>query len=772
MKHLMSRLMSVVAAAVLMLTAAGAAQARQSVGLVLSGGGAKGIAHIGVIKALEENDIPIDFVAGTSMGAIVGSLYAMGYTTDEMMELITSRAFSYWSTGTVDPKLSFYFSSAAPSPAMFNFSIGRNDSTSAVPASLISPLPMNFEFMSLFAPYTAACGGDFDRLMVPFRCVASNPAEKRKEVLRGGELGSAVRASMSFPGVFQPTEIDGRLLYDGGLYDNFPLDVMRDDFAPDIMIGVDVSSSDDGPSTSILAQLENLICAPDPADIPDDELVRLRLHLDRFGLLDFPKAREIYGIGYDFATQRMDSIRARIAARTPRNARDMRREQFRARVPYLRFDSVHVEGGTQQQNRYMAHLFAQDASAHGTDTFGVDKAREAYYRAISTGRVRDMRLSAVRPDSARYFRLNARAWLRNDLQAGVGGYITSATNSYLFLSARLSSLSFHSIGAGLRAWVGQSYMAAALDGRIYTPTRLPMAISAEAVASRRKYYGADAAFFDNRQPVHVIGKEYFGRIILSMAAGRHGAIDAFGGVGNLLDYFYRDNSAVNYAFGRDRASYVLWQAGAGYNRSTTDSENYPTEGSAVRLRAMAVGGTYTLRSATTGLRADRSSPVWVQAEARTRHYFAPSRHFSLGLESHVMLSTRPLADSYNASVAAAPSFEPTPAAANAFRVSFRANSFVAAGIVPVYRYSDALSARIGVYGFLPLRKICENTDNAGAYYGRWLRDPELFSEAAVVYKFPFASITGWCGYATGRPSGWNAGLSFGIYITALRFLQL
>lgn len=746
--------------------------ARQSVGLVLSGGGAKGIAHIGVIRALEENDIPVDFVAGTSMGAIVGSLYAMGHTPDEMMSLVTSRDFGYWSTGTIDPALSYYFSAPQPSPAMFSFNIGRRDTTDAVPASLISPLPMNFEFMRLFAPYTAACGADFDRLMVPFRCVASDPAVKSKVVLGHGDLGTSVRASMSFTGVFQPTEVDGRLLYDGGLYDNFPLDVMRTDFAPDIMIGVDVSSSESGPQTSIMAQLENLICAPEPSGVPEEEIVRLRLHLDRFGLLDFPKAEEIARIGYDYAMQHMDSIRARITARTPACARDMRREQFRARVPYLRFDSVGVEGGTPQQNRYMAHLFGQGQGAREADTFGVEKAREAYYRAISTGRIRDMRLSATRPDSARFFRLGARAWLRNDMQASVGGHLTSSTNSYLYLSGHISSLSFHSMEAGAQAWVGQSYMAAAFDGRIYTPTRLPMAIGVEGVASRRKYYESAAAFFDNRLPVYVIEKEYFGRLKLSMAAGRSGAVGFFGGVANLIDYFYRDNSIGNYAFGRDRASYVLWQAGAGYSRSTLNTPNYPTEGTSVCAQVMAAGGSMAHRSAITGNSAEKSSPLWLQAEAKVRSYLAPSRHFSLGLEGHAMLSTRSLAANYNAAITAAPVYEPTPSAANAFRASFRANSFVGAGIVPVYRYSDALSARVGLYGFLPLRKICERPDSYEAYYGRWLRDPEFFGEAAIVYKLPFAAITGWCNYSTGYTAGWNVGLSFGIYLTAPRFLQL
>lgn len=446
----------------------------------------------------------------------------------------------------------------------------------------------------------------------------------------------------------------------------------------------------------------------------------------------------------------------------------MRREQFRARVPYLRFDSIDVSGGTPQQNRYMAHFFSRNSS----DTFGITKAREAYYRAISTGRISDMSLTAVRPDSSRLFRLGARAWLRNDMQAGVGGYLTSSTNSYLFLSGRISTLSFNSMDASLRAWVGQSYMGAHADARLFMPSRMPMSVGVEGVVARRKFYESQAAFFDNRLPVYVIRKEYFGRLKLSIAAGRSGAADLFCGIGNLLDYFYRDNSIDNFAYGRDRASYVLWQAGAAYSRSTLDAENYPLEGGSVRARAMAVGGDYNHRSALTGLSADKRTPLWAQAELVTRHYLPASRHFTLGLESRAIVSTRKLTSNYNAAITGAPCFEPTPSSADAFRASFRANSFVAGGVVPVYRYNESLSARLGLYGFLPLRKICERQDSFEAYYGRWLSDPEFFGEAAVVYKLPFASIAGWCNYSTGYTSGWNVGISFGVYLTAPKFLQL
>ncbi len=163
------------------------AQAHQSVGLVLSGGGAKGIAHIGLIQALEDNDIPIDYITGTSMGAIVGGLYACGYTPAEMMELINSDYFGYLSSGKADPAFTYYFSKGSPSPQMFAMSVGGRDSTARSkifnPQSLISPMPMSFGFMQIFSAYGAQCDGNFDRLFVPFRCVASDVAQKRKKVM-------------------------------------------------------------------------------------------------------------------------------------------------------------------------------------------------------------------------------------------------------------------------------------------------------------------------------------------------------------------------------------------------------------------------------------------------------------------------------------------------------------------------------------------------------------------------------------------------------------
>ena len=153
----------------------------QKVGLVMSGGGARGLAHIGVIKALEENEIPIDYVTGTSMGAIVAALYAMGYTPDEMIAEMTSEDFRRWYTGTMDKNYMFYFKRNAEVPELLNLHIDIKDTIRLVkpPLQLVNPAPMNMGFLQIFSTSTAACRGNFDNLMVPFRCVASDVYNKK-----------------------------------------------------------------------------------------------------------------------------------------------------------------------------------------------------------------------------------------------------------------------------------------------------------------------------------------------------------------------------------------------------------------------------------------------------------------------------------------------------------------------------------------------------------------------------------------------------------------
>lgn len=770
MKRLL--LLYIVAVAVCMSSAMAGVpgEPRQSVGLVLSGGGAKGIAHIGVIQALEENDIPIDYIAGTSMGNIIGALYAMGYTPAEMLDLIESRDFSYWSTGKTNPVYSFYFAKPGQSPSLFTLSLGgKTDSPAdSVPASLISPIPMSYAFMELFSPYTAQCGGDFDRLFVPFRCVASNVTQKRKHVFRSGSLGDAVRASMSFPIVFQPITIDGDLYYDGGIYDNFPVDVMREDFAPSIMIGVDVSTEAIGPQTTLMDQIEDLVIQGGSYELPAEEGIKLRLDLNRFGLLDFQAAPAIYKVGYDYAMTMMDSIKSRVHSRTPARSRQLRREVFQSATPGLAFGDVSVYGSSPTQNDYLKYMFEGNHHEPG-DTITAAVARSAFYRAVSSGTLKDFYPQAVWNDTTGLFDLNLKASLKGRLSASGGGYLSSSTSSFIYLAGDYSTLSFKRVNARLAAWIGQSEMAGVLTARTFLRTRVPSAIAVQAVASRERYSDRDRMFYDFNNPTFIIGHQYFGRAMWSIAAGRTGKVDIGAGYGTMRSSFYRDNHLEAYEGGRLYSRFTGAEVFGRYVASTLDYPDYPTMGFSYDVAAMGLFMANRTRLMDGTVAA--TSPKWAQLEIRTRHYPQLSSKFSLGLETDIMLSTRKLLPSYSASVSMAPGFEPTPSSCNAFHPNFHANSFVGLGVVPVYKITSSIVGRLAGYGFSAVRPI-EHAGGDVARYGKAFSKVEWLAEASVHYNLPFgANITAYVNYTSQPGDKWNVGLSFGVFMLPPRFLR-
>ncbi len=212
---------------------------RPRIGLVLSGGGARGAAHIGILKVLEELHVPVDAIAGTSMGAVVGALYATGLSAADVERLISSVDWQdAFRDGPPRATLNFHrkqddreFLVRAP--------IGLRGGSLRFPRGLIQGQKLNE--MLRAATLTVAETDDFDRLPIRFRALATDLSTGAAVVFSRGSLATAVRASMAAPGVFAPVEVDGRLLVDGGLVENLPVDLARD-MGVDVIIAVDLSS--------------------------------------------------------------------------------------------------------------------------------------------------------------------------------------------------------------------------------------------------------------------------------------------------------------------------------------------------------------------------------------------------------------------------------------------------------------------------------------------------------------------------------------------------
>lgn len=267
---------------------------RPKVGVVLSGGGAKGFAHIGALKVLEEVGIPVDYIAGTSMGSIVGALYAIGYdahTIDSLVRiqdwphLLSDDTYrEYLPTSLRESQQGFILS------LPYEIEIKERKGQVKLPPGVIRGQNLYNLFLNLTIGYQSPM--DFDQLPIPFACVAADSRTGKEVVFREGILPEAIRASMAIPGMFAPVEKDSLLLIDGGLINNFPVDVIRE-MGADIVIGVkmprDVNDDEKGRGSisEVIGQLWNFIGQEKLTKNLVDTDILIEPYLHPFGMLAF-----------------------------------------------------------------------------------------------------------------------------------------------------------------------------------------------------------------------------------------------------------------------------------------------------------------------------------------------------------------------------------------------------------------------------------------------------------------------------------------------------
>lgn len=210
---------------------------RKKVGLVLSGVGARGVAHVGVIKVLEEAGIPIDYIAGTSMGSLVGALYAIGYTPEQMSHILTSQNWMELLIGTV-PRNELLFVEKENKDKTI-VSLPYDGKNIKIATGFLNGNSVQNLFSILTTGYHNMTS--FDDLPIPYACIAYDITTGDEVVFRGGNLAVAMRSSMSIPGAFDAVNYDNKILIDGGVINNFPVDVIKK-MGADIVIGVDVST--------------------------------------------------------------------------------------------------------------------------------------------------------------------------------------------------------------------------------------------------------------------------------------------------------------------------------------------------------------------------------------------------------------------------------------------------------------------------------------------------------------------------------------------------
>ena len=745
----------------------------QKVGLVLSGGGAKGMTHIGIIRALEENNIPIDYITGTSMGAIIGSLYAMGYSPDDMEALLRSEDFKRWYSGQVEPEYGYYFKQNRPTPEFFNIRFSFKDSLhikpQILPTSMVNPIQMNLVFVELFARATAACSGDFNRLFVPFRCIASDVYNKKPLIMRRGDLGDAVRASMSFPFVFKPIEIDSVLAYDGGIYNNFPTDIMREDFKPEVIIGSVVAANPGKPKENdLMSQLENMIMQKTDYTLPDSLGIIMTFKYDDVSLLDFDRLQELHDIGYNRTISLMDSIKGRIHRRVSAENVRLRRLVYRSNLPQFRFRDIYIEGANPQQQAYIKKEFHDEDH----EVFTYEDLKRGYFRLLSDNMISEIIPHAVYDSENDLYSLHLKVKMEDNFSVRMGGSVSTTSSNQIYLGLGYQDLNYYSKEITLDGQIGKVYNNAQLMAKIDLPTRIPTSYRLIASLSTFDYYKKDKLFSKNDKPSFNSKDERFVKLMVALPFLANKRAEISIGYGKLQDNYFQ-SSVINFDKDRsDRSTYNLLGGAIGFYGSTLNARQYATKGYFEKLVAQVfsgkekfIPGNPTETSVTT-----KERQSWLQISYMKYAYHTMSPKFTLGWMAEMLYSSKNFSENYTATMLQAADFSPTPHSKLMYNEAFRANQFLAAGIKPIFVFNNMFQFRSEFYGFVPIFPIKKNALNK-AYYGKAFSRFEYIGEISVICQLPFGAISAYVNHYSTPKKEWNVGLTLGWQLFNYRFIE-
>ncbi len=703
----------------------------QKVGVVLSGGGADGISHIGVLKVLEENNIPIDYITGTSMGALIGALYASGYSPAEMEVLANSDQFKNWAQGEIEEKYMYYFKRKENDASWTSFKFSLDTTlTSSLPTNFINPIPIDFAMMELFASSAAAANYKFDSLFIPFRCVGADITSKSQVIFKEGDLGRSVRASMSYPFYIKPLLIDGKLFFDGGLYNNFPIDVMFNDFKPDIIIGSNVSENIKAPDEdNIIGQIKNMLTNRSTNVKIETRLIVIEPKMVNIGLFEFASASKIINFGYVAATQMIDSIKFEVKSRQSTEALTNKRKQFANTRQPLLFNNIIIEGLKKKQASYVRKLLGYKRNS----TVTVADLKSKYFRLVADDKIKQIYPLAKYSDSTKLYDMYLKIKREKDLFVYVGGNVSSRPINSGYFGLQYNYLGRVAITPSANIYFGKLYGSYQAKLRFDFSSKYPFYVETSVTRSRWDFFKSSTAFFEESKPSFLLQNDFCSDINIALPVKNKGKLILGSTVAQLSDRYYQTKQFL-FADTTDRTNFSMFTPYISYEKNTQNKKQFANSGTYFTFKMRWVNGIETTIPGSTSI--DKTVSItdhqWVQIKMIYDSYYKRKGRLRLGIFAEAVASDQDFFGNYTASVLAAPTFAPIPESKTLFLPKFRAYSFAAFGSKNVISIHKNFDVRLEGYVFQPYQEILAK-QNLSAQFGEPFAKRYFMASAALVF---------------------------------------
>ena len=672
----------------------------QKVGLVLSGGGADALAHIGVIKALEDNKISINYITGTSMGAMIGALYASGIPIRTIEQYFTSTHFLSASNGEIPTRFQYYFPKPTPTPSLISLRLKKSETgySLLLPSKIISSETFDFDAIKYLAEAEKNAHYNFDSLMIPFRCVAADIVTKQLVVFKDGSLTEALRASMSYPFFVRPIKIDNHLMYDGGIYNNFPVDVMCSDFKPDFIIGSNVSKNTPPPSEDdILGQLQHILVKNTNYDIYCTESELIEPHVD-FGTFSFENAQQAVDSGYYEALKHINHIKHHLKAKSIYTAIQ---NKYNESDSSIIIGQITFKGLNTKQAKYAGSVLNRKRKKASNLSFQTFERN--YYRLFQESYIEDIRTKLTFNNETQKYDATVNVSPIKSLTLDLGGNIASRPITEGYAHLEYNNLSTFGFKLGISTHYGKMYQALNAYAQFNFPAKFPVYIKPKFVIHKWNWFESrQSNLFVSEKPNYIIEGELYSGLEIGIGIG-----DKFKLSTELTylqletEYYQTPNFSPS-----DTADATRFN---GINSKIELSSNnlnriqLPYKGNFFLAQLTLTNGNEIHKPGSTSI--DNTNTITshsiLQLKVAYQAYIKMSNKFKIGTSITGVISSMGSFQNYTSTVIFSPSFKPTPDSKTLFLESFHANKFAALGFQFVYLPITNLQIRAEMYGFQP-----------------------------------------------------------------------
>jgi NTE family protein len=711
----------------------------QKVGVVLSGGGSSGLAHVGVLKALEEAKIPIDFITGTSMGALVGGMYAMGYTPDEIIEIVSSEEFNQWVFGKPLDRYVYFFREREPDASWVGIKF-RVDSViqTRFPTNIVSPVNMDFAFLERSAAVSAAAKYNFDSLFVPFRCVAADIHNKAEVVFDSGDLGQALRATTTYPFFFKPIVVDDKLLFDGGLYNNFPADIMYRDFLPDVIVGSTVASEMKPPvEDDIFSQIKNMLMERTTYGVvcETESMIIIKPEIPKVSILDFDQTLAMIQGGYQTTLTRLKDIKAMIPRVQDSLALAQKRHSFRHQLEPLIIENIEIEGPNKNQANYVKRAFRTKKLP-----VPAENLKPYYYRLAYDPRIKKIYPKAkINPDS-KLFNLNLQMKLDKDVLIDFGGLFSSRPINMGFLGLHYKRINRIGLAVDANTYFGKFYSSVQVKSTFDFPAKLPYQIEADFTFNNFDYFNSASTFFEDVKPSYLIQSDRSFQASFVVPWRNHARFKIGSSVARMFDDYYQTKS-FSTADTADRTNFNHASIFINFEHNTLNRKAYASTGSRFYVKFRYLGGEENNKPGSTSTSEDEytNNHNFFRGKVVYDTYLNKRGRVHAGIYSEIVFSNQPFFNNTTATLLQAATFNVIPESQTLFQRQFRAHSYGAAGLKLITSFTQRLDLRLEGYIFQPHKEILSNADLTPRY-GDIFEKRYFAASASLVFHTPIAPI--------------------------------